>query len=83
MLDSGAGVPLHRQMIENGDLSPRKRAARVAREQRLAAALRDNLRRRKEQARGRAEDTPADASADLSSAPLSGKNHRHGGTTAD
>jgi hypothetical protein len=42
-----------------------KRAGRAAREARLAEALRDNLRRRKEQARDRAahRDTP-DAPAD-------------------
>lgn len=67
------------------ELSPRKQAARAAREERLAKALRANLRRRKEQARaqmGRAGAKP-DPSASLSGGPLSGKSNRHGGTTAD
>ena len=37
------------------DLTPRKRAERAARDERLAQALRENLRRRKEQARAQAE----------------------------
>jgi hypothetical protein len=66
-------------------LSPRKQAERAAREERLAQALRDNLRRRKEQARAQAERAaqPADVCDRLSGAPLSGKTNRHGGTTAD
>lgn len=36
---------------------PRKPDARAERERRLADALRANLKRRKEQSRGRAEDT--------------------------
>ena len=38
--------------------APPKTAAQVAREAKLAAALRENLRRRKAQARARAEATP-------------------------
>jgi len=41
-------------MSEVPDLPSRKQAERAAREQRLAGALRDNLRRRKEQARAQA-----------------------------
>ena len=65
--------------------SPRKQEQRAARNERLAQALRDNLRRRKEQARVQAERArhPADVSDGLSGAPLSGKTNRHGGTTAD
>lgn len=65
--------------------SPQKREERAARDKRLAQALRDNLRRRKEQARAQAERTPqpADVCDGLSGAPLSGKTNRHGGTTAD
>jgi hypothetical protein len=68
-------------------LSPRKQAERAARDARLAQALRDNLRRRKDQARAQADGAggPAGASATatLSGGPLSSKSNRHGGTTAD
>jgi hypothetical protein len=66
------------------DLSPSKITARAARDERLAQALRDNLRRRKEQARAQADrgGSNADAAA-LSDGPLSDKSNRHGGTTAD
>jgi hypothetical protein len=37
-------------------LTPKTAAARAERERRLAEALRANLRRRKDQSRGRAED---------------------------
>jgi hypothetical protein len=40
-------------MDDNPDRTPQKSGKRVAREERLAEALRDNLRRRKEQARAR------------------------------
>jgi hypothetical protein len=66
-------------------LSARKQAERAARDARLAQALRDNLRRRKDQARAQADGAggPAGASATLSGGPLSSKSNRHGGTTAD
>jgi hypothetical protein len=72
-------------MSPASDLSARKQAERKARDERLAEALRDNLRRRKEQARARGGHgaTPADPRRGLSGAPLSGKTSRHGGTTAD
>jgi hypothetical protein len=72
-------------MNEFPDVSPQKRAEQAARDLRLGQALRDNLRRRKEQARTRAgrTATPTDAGSGLSDAPLSGKTDRHGGTTAD
>lgn len=38
--------------------TPVKAAARAEREARLARALRDNLRRRKQQSQGRAENPP-------------------------
>ena len=41
-------------------LTPRTAAARAAREARLAEALRENLKRRKAQARGRADDPGSD-----------------------
>ena len=37
-------------------LTPARRAEQAARDKRLAAALRENLRRRKEQARAREDD---------------------------
>jgi hypothetical protein len=72
-------------MNESPYLSPRKRAERAARDKRLAQALRDNLRRRKERARAQAERAaqPADVVDSLSGAPLSSKTNCHGGTTAD
>ena len=47
-------------MPDSPRLTPAKSAERAAREARLAEALRDNLRRRKQQARDRAadQDTP-------------------------
>jgi len=50
LLDSFCALPLHRRMRRNADA---KSAERAAREERLAKALRDNLRRRKEQAQDR------------------------------
>jgi len=84
-LDSNPTLSLHCRMSKMADLSPRKRAERVAREERLAQALRENLHRRKEQARAQAERTvkPNSAGNGLSDAPLSSKTNRHGGTTAD
>ena len=84
-LDNSAVRTLHRRMNEPPSLSPRKQEERAARNERLAQALRDNLRRRKEQARVQAERAPhpADVRDGLSGAPLSGKTNRHGGTTAD
>jgi hypothetical protein len=51
-------------MTDSPSLTPAKSMERAAREARLAEALRDNLRRRKEQARSRAaerdiSETPA------------------------
>ncbi len=40
-------------MSESPRLTPARRAAQAARDERLAHALRDNLRRRKEQARAK------------------------------
>jgi len=75
-------------MRQSPDLSPRKQAARVARTDRLAGALRQNLTRRKEQARARdAQDRraidPGTPSTGLSGEPLRSKSTRDGGTTAD
>jgi hypothetical protein len=66
-------------------LTPRKAAERAARDERLSRALRDNLRRRKDQARLQAAASrgDADASAALSGKQLSGKSNRHGGSAAD
>jgi hypothetical protein len=44
--------------------TPRKAAERAERERRLAEALRDNLRRRKQQRRARDEAPPADEPSD-------------------
>jgi hypothetical protein len=52
-IDSVRVLPLHRSMRRDPDLAPRKSAARAARQERLAEALRENLRRRKEQARAK------------------------------
>lgn len=72
-------------MNEAPYLPQRKQEERAARNERLAQALRDNLRRRKEQARVQVDRAthPADVRDGLSGAPLSGKTDRHGGTTAD
>ena len=44
-------LPLHRGMAQPPQPGAKRSAERAAREERLAKALRDNLRRRKEQAR--------------------------------
>jgi hypothetical protein len=67
------------------DHSTRKEAQRTAREERLAQALRANLRRRKEQARAQAitaGGSPGPGPA-LSPRPLSGKSISDGGTISD
>jgi hypothetical protein len=50
---------------ENVEHAPRKRGEKARRQRRLGAALRENLKRRKAQARGRAtaaaEDEPHDS----------------------
>jgi hypothetical protein len=51
MLDRIDALPLHRRMDDDIHRTTRKSGGRAAREERLAKALRDNLRRRKEQAR--------------------------------
>jgi hypothetical protein len=51
MLDRIDALPLHRRMDDDIHRTPQKSGERAAREERLAKALRDNLRRRKEQAR--------------------------------
>jgi hypothetical protein len=78
---------LHRGMTDAPDGAPRKRkhAKRAARDERLAEALRDNLRRRKEQVRMRAANAgrkPADAPA-LSGEPFPSKSNGHRGSTVD
>ncbi len=70
-------------MSENPDFTQRKAAERKARDERLTKALRDNLRRRKEQARDRGGAVEREAPAGLSGAALSAKSRRRGGTTAD
>jgi hypothetical protein len=69
-------------MSKRPDLSSRKEA----RNERLARALRDNLKRRKEQARAHAAAANGDASdpsATLSEEALSSKSNNSGGTIAD
>jgi hypothetical protein len=51
LLDTAAVLPLHRGMNQPLKPGARHNTERAAREERLAKALRDNLRRRKEQAR--------------------------------
>jgi hypothetical protein len=72
-------------MREGPNLTGGKRADRAARDARLAAALRDNLRRRKEQARAQAASREArgGAEAGLSGAALSGKSRYRGEDIAD
>jgi hypothetical protein len=72
--------------MRNGPvLNPRKEAERAARDERLGRALRDNLRRRKDQARVQAGGTrgDADTSTTLSGERLSSKSSGHGGPAAD
>jgi len=52
-IDSGARLPFHRLMADAPRLTRAKRTEHAARDERLARALRENLRRRKEQARAR------------------------------
>jgi hypothetical protein len=72
-------------MSNPSDRSLRKQAEQAARDERLARALRDNLGRRKAQARAQADLAGGNlgASAGLSGEPLSSKSNRHGGATAD
>ena len=72
-------------MREGPNLTAGKRADRVARGARLAAALRDNLRRRKEQARAQDANRqqPGGVPAGLSDTALSGKSGRRGEDIAD
>jgi hypothetical protein len=71
-------------MKQRPDLSPRKEAERIARTQRLARALRDNLQRRKDQARAQAAAAgEAQAPASLSDEGLSSKSSPHGGMPVD
>jgi hypothetical protein len=56
-------------MPDSPRVTPAKAAEHAAREARLAEALRDNLRRRKQQARGRAADRD---SADAPAGPYEG-----------
>jgi hypothetical protein len=57
-------------MTEAPALTPAKRIEQSAREERLAKALRDNLRRRKEQARAQQQIRAGEpASTDLSPPP--------------
>jgi hypothetical protein len=84
-LDSNADLLLQCGMSNPPHLSPRKQAERAARDARLAQALRENLRRRKEQARAQSDRAGGDAdpSATLSGERLSSKSNRHGGPTAN
>jgi hypothetical protein len=54
-LDVFVALLLHCKVKNQPDLTPAKRAERAAQEERLAKALRANLRRRKEQRRAREE----------------------------
>jgi hypothetical protein len=72
-------------MRDGPNLTTGKRADRAGRDARLAAALRDNLRRRKEQARAQTASRapPGGAPAGLSDTALSGKSGRRGEDIAD
>jgi hypothetical protein len=67
------------------DLSAGKARARTERDERLATALRENLRRRKAQARAQQEraGTGGGPSPALSGDPVSGTNRCRGSTPAD
>ena len=52
-LDIADALPLHRGMTQPLNPGAKRNTERAAREERLAKALRDNLRRRKDQARAR------------------------------
>jgi len=54
VIDSGATLPFHPDDGRFAEIDPRQ-ARRTCRDKRLARALRDNLHRRKQQARGRAQ----------------------------
>ena len=85
MLDSAEALRLHRPMREGPNLTGGKRADRAARDARLAAALRDNLRRRKEQARAQTarRDGQRGVPPGLSGTALSSKSRYRGDDTAD
>jgi hypothetical protein len=72
-------------MREPPKLTPRKRAEHAARDSRLAAALRENLRRRKEQARARSAggEPPGAAPGGLSGRRHSSKSGADGEEIAD
>jgi hypothetical protein len=70
-------------MREGPKLPGRKQAERAAREARLATALRENLRRRKEQARAQAARRASAEADGLSGTPLSSKSRSGGKDTAD
>lgn len=70
-------------MKQYPDRSTRKEAQRTAREERLAQALRANLRRRKEQARAQAITAGGSPATALSDRPLSSKSTDDGGTIGD
>jgi hypothetical protein len=53
------GLPLHREMAELSQPGTRQSAERAARAEKLAKALRENLRRRKDQARARQQRASA------------------------
>ncbi len=55
-IDSGARLPFHLRMADAPQITPARRIEQAARDERLARALRENLRRRKEQARAREPD---------------------------
>jgi hypothetical protein len=84
-LDSAAAVRLHRLVREGPKLTAGRRADRDARAARLGAALRDNLRRRKDQARAQDanREQPGGVPAGLSGTGLSGKSRICGEDVAD
>jgi hypothetical protein len=72
-------------MSDGPVITDKRRADRAEREARLAQALRDNLRRRKEQQRARdqGDEKAAADRAGLSPGPPFSKSTRHGGKSAD
>lgn len=63
MIDTGGRLPFDPAMADSPRLTPSKRVEQAERGERLADALRENLRRRKAQARAKQARTEANSAA--------------------